>query len=76
MNAYKCTSIIECIKQDGLTFKLMETPLKAFENRTDTYQAALFSLGNMIRYEPTLVNLTSKVCVLCSNVKVYLLNYS
>ena len=35
----------------------------------------LFAYGNMIRYYPTLVNLTSFFFVLCTNVKVYLYNY-
>ena len=58
----------------------------AFSNRADPDQAAffraalsgstLFAYGNMIRYDPTLVDLTSNFCVLCTNVKVYLYNYS
>ena len=36
----------------------------------------LFAYGNMIRYDPTLVDFTSNFFVLCTNVKVYLYNYS
>ena len=36
----------------------------------------MFSNGNVIRYDPTLLDLTSNLFVLCSNVKVYLYNYS
>ena len=36
----------------------------------------LFSYGNMIRYDPTLVDLTSNFFVLCTNMKVNLYNYS
>ena len=36
----------------------------------------MFAHGNMIRYDPTLVQLTSNFFVLCTNVKVYLFNYS
>ena len=32
--------------------------------------------GEMIRYDPTLVDLSSDFFVLCSNVKVYMYNYS
>ena len=59
-----------------LTLYLIETPFNAFENRADPDQAALvraarlgstlFAYRNMIRYNPTLVGLTSKFFVLCS----------
>ena len=56
-------------------------------NRADPDQAALIRascliriysvfLWNMIRYDPTLVNLASIFVVLCTNVKIYLCNYS
>ena len=38
--------------------------------------STLFAYGNMIRYDPTLVDLTSNVFVLCTNMKVHLYNYS
>ena len=51
-------------------------PFKAFANRADPDQAALvralFAYGNMIRYDPTLVDLSSNFFVLSTNVKVYL----
>ena len=36
----------------------------------------LFANGNIIRYDPILVDLTSSFFNLCTNVKVYLHNYS
>ena len=36
----------------------------------------MFAYGNMIRYDPTIVNLTSNFFVLCAKVKDYLYNYS
>ena len=57
-----------------------------FANRTDSDQAALvraarsesslFAYGIVIGYNPTVVNLTSNFFVLCTNMKVYLYNYS
>ena len=40
--------------------------------------STLFAYGNMIRYDPTLAELTSNFFVLhvCTNVKVYLYSYS
>ena len=38
--------------------------------------STLFAYGNMIRYDPTLMDLSSNFLVLCTNVKVYLYNYS
>ena len=38
--------------------------------------STLFAYGNMIRYDLTLVDLTSNYFVLCTNMKVYLYNYS
>ena len=62
-----------------LTLYLIERPFKAFANRADPDQAALvrsgstlFAYGNMIRCDPTLVDLTSNFSVLCTYVKVYL----
>ena len=36
----------------------------------------LFAYGNMIIYDPTLVDLTCNFYVLCINMKVYLYNYA
>ena len=59
-----------------------------FANRADPDQAALIRAacsgstlfayinGNMIISDPTLVDLTSNFFVLCTNVEVYLYNYS
>ena len=54
-------------------------PFNTFANRADPDQAALiraalsgstlFDYGNMIRYDPTLVDLTSNFFVLCTNLK-------
>ena len=60
---------------------LIETPFNAFANRTNPDQAALsgftlFAYGNMIRYDPSLMDLASNFFVLCTNVNVYLYNYS
>ena len=43
------------------------------ENRLKT---VFLAYGNIIRYDPTLVDLTSNFLSLCTNVKVYLYNYS
>ena len=71
-----------------LTLYLIETPFNAFSNKADPDQAALvraawsgstlFAYGNMIKYDPTLVDqtLTSNFFVLCTNMKVYFDNYS
>ena len=64
-----------------LTLYLMETSFNTFANRTDPDQTALCAstlcaYGNMIRSDPTLVDLTSNFFVLCTNVKVYFYNYS
>ena len=64
-----------------ITLYLIETPFNTFANRADPVQAALvraawsgsslFAYGNMIRYDPTLVDLTSIFFVLCTSMKVY-----
>ena len=66
-----------------LTLYFKERPFNTFANRADPDQAALvrsgstlFTYGNMVRYDPTLVDLTSNFFVLCTNVKVYLYDYS
>ena len=67
-----------------LTVYLMEMPFGTFANRADPDQAALIykrvysfiAYGNRIRYDPTLLDLASNFFVLCSNMKVYLYNYS
>ena len=61
-------------------------PFNAFANIADPDQAALiratssgstlFAYGNMIIYNSTLVDLTSNFFGLCTNVKVYLCNYT
>ena len=39
--------------------------------------STLFAYGNMIRYDPTLVDLTSNVFVLCTNVNfIYIIIHS
>ena len=48
---------------------LIQMPFDAFAEQT------LFTYGNMIRNDPTLVAQTSNFFVLCTNVKVYLYNY-
>ena len=62
---------------DGsLTLYLMEATFNAFANRAEPDQAAYKSClirvysahGNMIRYDPTLVDLTSNFFVLCRNI--------
>ena len=64
-----------------LTLYLIETPLNAFANRADPDKATLvrstlFANGNRIRCDPSLEYMTSNFSVLCTNVKVYLYNYS
>ena len=68
------------------TLYLTEMPFNTFANRANPNQAALvraawsgstlFAYGNTMRYDPTLVDLTSNFFVLCTNVRVYLYNYS
>ena len=70
----------------NLTLYLIVTPVNTFANRADPDQAALIraawsrstlvAYGNMIGYDPTLMDLTSNFFVLCTNMKVYLYNYS
>ena len=66
---------------------LIEAPFNTFANRADPDQAALvksclirvYSVclwKYMIRYRPTQEDMTSNFFVLCTNVKVYLYNYS
>ena len=60
--------------------------LNAFANRINPHQKALisvvrsgstlFTYVNMIISDPTLMDLTSNFFVLCTNLKVYLCNYS
>ena len=53
-----------------------------FANRADPDQAAitsgstLFAYGNMIRSDPTLVELTSSFFILCTKMKVYIIIHS
>ena len=76
---------VEQINLLKLTLYPIETPFDAFANRADPDQAALIRAacsgstlfnGNMIRYDHTLVHMTSNFFVLCTKVKVYLMNYS
>ena len=70
---------------EHLTLYLRETPFNAFANIADPDQAALvraawsgstlFAYGNMIS-DPTLEDMTSNFFVLCTNMQVYLYNYS
>ena len=62
------------VRDHCLTIYILETPFNAFANSADSDQAALraawsgsalFAHGNMIRYDPTLVDRTSKLFVLC-----------
>ena len=69
----------------SLTLYLIEAPFNAFAKRADPDQTALlraalsesplFAYRNMMRYDPTQVDLTSNFFVLCTNLKVYLYNY-
>ena len=59
-----------------LTLYLIETPLNTLANSADPDQAALTPDQDLWKYNPTQVDLTSNFCVLCTNVKVYLCNYS
>ena len=65
---------------NGFTLNLIDMPFSAFANRADPDQAALvramFAYGNMIRYDPTQVDLTSKFFAVRTSVKVDLYNYS
>ena len=65
-----------------LTLYLRVVPLN-FAKSADPYQAALvrpgstvFAYENIVRYNRTLVGLTNKLFALCTNMKVYLYNYS
>ena len=65
---------------------LIVTPFNTFTYRADPDQAglvkaawsgsSLFACTNMIRHDPTLVDLTSNFFILSTNVKVYLSKYS
>ena len=47
-----------------------------FENELEFYnlgaRSTLFAHGNMIRYDPTLVDMTSNLVVLYTNMKVFI----
>ena len=68
------------------TLYLIEMPFRAFANKADPDQATLvraarsgsilFAYGNMIKYDPTQVDLTSNFFVLCTSVKVYIISHS
>ena len=60
---------------------LIETPFNAFANRADLNQAAPTRVYSICLWKydtanPTHMNLTSNSFVLCTNMKVYLYNYS
>ena len=58
-----------------LALYLIEAPFITFahaQTRQLLSWSPLFAYGNMIRYNPTQVDLTRNVFVLCTNVKVYL----
>ena len=48
----------------------METHFKTFAKRAARSRSTLFAYGNMVS-EQTQVDLTSKVLVLCTNIKVF-----
>ena len=54
------------------SLKRLVTLLQKEQTQIRVYYICLL---NMIRYDPTLVDLTSYFFVLCTNVKVYLYNY-
>ena len=58
------------------TFANREDPDQAALIRTASSGSTLFASGNRIRYDPRLVELTINFFVLCTNMKVYLYNYS
>ena len=60
----------------SLTLYLIETSFNSFANRADPGQGLLFASGNMIGYDPTLVDLMSYFIVQCTNIRVYLFDYS
>ena len=70
----------------NFTPNLIKSPFNTFANRANPYQAALtraaysgstlFAYGKIMRYDPTLVDLTSNFFALCTNMKVYSYNYS
>ena len=78
--------------QDNIALYFLQWPVRlywvrdAFANRAEPDQAALvraawsgstqFAYENTIRYDPALVDLTCYVFGLCTNVTVYLMDYS
>ena len=69
----------------SLILYLIEMPFNAFANKADPDRAALVKLPDqalicfLLKYDtsdPTLLNLTDNLFVLCSKMKVYLYNYS
>ena len=79
-NASNETVLLSSEKK-SLTLYLIETPLNTFVNRSNPDQAALiratlFAYGNIIRYDTTLVDLTSNFFVLHTSMKVYIYNYN
>ena len=61
-----------------LTLYLIEMPFNAFANIADLDQGLLSLLinGNMIRYDRTLVDVTSNFFVLCTNMNIYIIIHS
>ena len=81
----KNRNIISKIKRSNVTdyaaFTLyfIETHFNAFTNRADPALwsgSTLFAYGNMVRYDPTLVDPLSNFFGLCTNAKVEFYNYS
>ena len=72
MDVQACPSFGHQCDKDP-TLYLIETPFNTFANIAGSTQ---FAYGNMIRYDPTLVDMTSNFFVLCTMMKVYLYNYS
>ena len=63
-----------------LPLYLIETPFNVFAIIADPDQAALVRADSVFLWkydisDPALVDLTSSLCVLCTNMKVYLYNY-
>ena len=81
-NCFKYSVDLTSIFDHTSTLYLKDMHFKTFANRADPDQAAIiraawsvstiFAYGNMIRYDHTLVDLTSNFFVLSTNVKVYL----
>ena len=74
LNKYADPCLYGAVVLKGLILYLIEMSLNTFANRADPDQAVLFAYGNMI--DPTRGDLTSNFIVLCTNMNIYLYNYS